>query len=130
MQVPAPLGSRRGWPLLRRFPLDTTAGSVVPCPSIVAPRDPSRPKAAHIPDVEMLECLDAHAHLPADWFDTFPIKVVREKLQKLFDRGLVTFDHAKGLLGGARLTLQGQEHLVRLQVERAKAQAPRVEASA
>lgn len=58
-------------------------------------RDPSRPKAAHIPDLEFLSACRAHAagqaKHPIEVFTAkFPGKVVMEKVAKMRRRGLVT----------------------------------------
>lgn len=60
-------------------------------------RDPSRPKAAHIPDLEFLSACRAHADgrakHPIDVFTAkFPGKVVAAKVAKMRCRNLVTPD--------------------------------------
>jgi len=60
----------------------------------LAPRDPSRPKAADIPDKEMLEACDrwtvVGAPYPTEGFlPRFPRNVILSKLAKLHRRGWI-----------------------------------------
>jgi hypothetical protein len=63
----------------------------------VVARDPARPKAAHIPDLDFLSACRAHAdgraRHPLEVFTkTYPGKVVMSKVAKMRQRGLVTPD--------------------------------------
>lgn len=66
----------------------------------MAPRDPSRPKASDIPDVDMLRAVDAwnetRAIHPLDAFHAIPRKVSLEKLRKLEARGLIVRPNRTG----------------------------------
>lgn len=59
----------------------------------MAPRDPSRPKASDIDDVDILVAVerytDTGAPHPNGTFEHFPMKVVSAKLDKLVRRGLI-----------------------------------------
>lgn len=73
-------------------------------------RDPSRPKCADIPDLEMLTAVyDAAANSvhPSDYFPSMPPKLVVQKLRKLQGRGLVQVGQS-----GYVLTQAGREALL------------------
>lgn len=70
----------------------------------MAPRDPNRPKAAHLPDVPCLLAL-LRGEWPPTEHATLPAKVLRHKLEKLAGRGLVqgqTVTHAGRLFVAER----------------------------
>jgi hypothetical protein len=55
----------------------------------VAPRDPARPKAAHLSDHSCLRSL-ARGQWPPQEYELVPLKVLATKREKLTKRGLVS----------------------------------------
>lgn len=73
-------------------------------------RDPSKPKAAHLDDLEVLTAIDdaaAHSCYPGDYFPGVPGKVFVAKARKLIGRGLVQVGQS-----GYVLTQAGREALL------------------
>lgn len=78
----------------------------------MAPRDPSRPKASHLSDVEVLMACEAYTRVGAPHpIDPFlarvPQKVVAAKLAKLERRGLIDRDRRTTKAGLAFIAEHG-----------------------
>jgi hypothetical protein len=73
----------------------------------MAPRPPGRPKAADIPELTVLQAVLSCSFSP---LSKFPAKVVREKLRKLTEQGLLKTSTS----GRFSLTPRGHSHLLEL----------------
>jgi hypothetical protein len=80
---------------------------------ILAPRDPSRAKAADIPDDLILQVVDAHVTgglFPTDALKQYPAKCVIAKLRKAEQRGWIVKAnrHRWALTPAGRAVLTGE----------------------
>jgi hypothetical protein len=75
----------------------------------VVARDPNRPKASHIDDLDVLHAVhESSGAWPGDDFPSIPGKVMAAKLAKLHGRGLLTIYH-EGRTARYVLTAKGKE---------------------
>jgi hypothetical protein len=77
----------------------------------MAPRNPARPKAAHIPDSEILYLISAGTFPYDALCPKWPKNLVASKLHKLVGRGLLT-EYAVGDIRKYVLTEAGREALL------------------